>query len=103
VERGKAKQKSWVEKAKVRYDHIQRGLCRDCTEPAKPGINPRTNQPYKSCERHINFAVQRRRKWRIYHGFQNPVSLSTKVSVMAQMQDWTTYVPSQSSNSEVPF
>jgi hypothetical protein len=53
---------SWTEKVLWRKDHIERGLCRDCSEPAKPGTH--------SCESHLRFAVTRKRRWRIRHGLQ---------------------------------
>jgi hypothetical protein len=54
--------REWVPKAIMRADHIERGLCRDCCEPAEPGKH--------SCTRHLRFAVQRMTRWRIYRGMQ---------------------------------
>lgn len=57
----------WVKKSLVRQNHIERGLCRDCTKPAKPGTH--------MCIDHLRFAVERKRRWRIYHGLQKQKAL----------------------------
>ena len=82
--RGKRKSKEWKRKALVRAEHLEKGLCRDCTSPALPG---RT-----MCESHCRFAIIRKRNWRIYHGLQKPVALHP------------VYIPRKFVNdSEVPF
>lgn len=64
---GKSKCGEWKKKAIVRFEHLERGLCRDCTTPAEPGKT--------MCLHHLRFAVQRKRRWRIYHGLQKPQAL----------------------------
>jgi hypothetical protein len=87
------KNKSWVEKALVRADHIARGLCRDCTAPAKPGTH--------SCVRHLAFAVIRKRRWRIYHGLQKPISMHQKIPNVERVPIWTADVPFEPSYNKI--
>lgn len=39
-----------------RRRHAEKGLCRDCTDPAEPGR--------KSCKRHLAWAIKRKQNWR---------------------------------------
>lgn len=87
--RGKQSEKSncgeWRKKVLVRQDHIERGLCRDCTKPAKPGTH--------MCIDHLRFAVERKRRWRVYHGLQKPKALYPMYQGRPEMVQ----------DSEVPF
>jgi len=62
LQQRQGKNGEWVAKVLQRADHIARGLCRDCNAKAKPGTH--------SCERHLRFAVERKRRWRIERGLQ---------------------------------